>query len=204
MITILDYGSGNISAIVRLAKLSNVETRVATGPAGVADARHILLPGVGAFDRTMDAFVSSGLADALTARLNQPDVWCLGICVGMHVLADSSDEGSKRGLGLIPGHVKRFRAEDIPEKPKIPHMGWNTLETVRPHPLLEGLDTAQGFYFLHSYRYACDAPDDVIATSTHGTMFHSVIGRGRVLGVQFHPEKSHHNGVRLIRNFLAL
>jgi imidazole glycerol-phosphate synthase subunit HisH len=204
MITILDYGSGNISAIVRLAKLSNVETRVATGPADVAEARHILLPGVGAFDRTMDAFVSSGLADALTARLENADVWCLGICVGMHVLANGSEEGTRSGLGLIPGQVRRFRAEDIPVKPKIPHMGWNTLETVRPHPLLEGVDVTQGFYFLHSYCYACDSADDVIATTTHGTAFHSVIGRDRVLGVQFHPEKSHGNGVRLIRNFLAL
>lgn len=204
MISILDYGSGNIHAIATLVKMSNVPFEIVTEAGQLASARKILLPGVGAFNRTMATFHESGLAEAVISRAADSEVRCLGICVGMHVLANSSEEGTASGLGLIPGKVRRFRPEDIAQAPKIPHMGWNTIDVRRQHPLLEGIDMAQGFYFLHSYHYDCDNPEDVIATANHGRDFDAVVGTDRVFGVQFHPEKSHDNGVRLIRNFMEL
>src|SRR3546814_115057 len=103
-------------------------------------------------------------------------------------------------MGLVPGQVRRFHPEDIPESPKVPHMGWNTIEVHKPHPLLAGIDMAQGFYFLHSYHYECDSADDVIATARPGRDFDAVAGTNRVFGAQFNPERSQHNGNRLTRN----
>jgi glutamine amidotransferase len=204
MMSILNYGSGNISAIATLAKLSNVEFEIIDTAEEIARASKILVPGVGAFDRTLGAFNERGLGPALKARIASGEASCIGVCVGMQILATRSDEGSEAGLGLIPGQVRRFDPASIPVKPKVPHMGWNSVTAIREHPLLAGIDLARGFYFLHGYYYECDDPADAIATSSHGQVFHSVIGRGRVFGVQFHPEKSHGNGVQLIRNFLTL
>src|SRR3546814_6822631 len=176
MISILDYGSGNINAIATLVKLSNISYEIVTHPGQLASATKILLPGVGAFDRTMSTFRASGMANAVRMRLEDRSVACLGICVGMHVLANSSEEGSLEGMGLVPGQVRRFHPEDIPESPKVPHMGWNTIEVHKPHPLLAGIDMAQGFYFLHSYHYECDSADAVIATAQHGRDFDAVVG----------------------------
>lgn len=204
MMSIIDYGSGNLSAIAVLAKRSGVDFEIIQTPDQVLRATHLLLPGVGAFDHTMKAFQQSGMAAALKQRTGSGEAALLGICVGMQILASSSEEGIEDGLDLIPGRVRRFDPATIPEKPRIPHMGWNTLTSPSAHPLLDGVDFDRGFYFLHSYYYVCASDDDVIATTSHGPQFHSVIGRGRVFGVQGHPEKSHDNGVRLIRNFLTL
>ena len=187
MMSILDYGSGNISAFATLANLSNVPFELIDRPDQIAGASRILLPGVGAFDHTMRAFGDSGLAAALKTRIAAGEASCLGVCVGMQILASGSEEGGESGLNLIPGRVRRFDPASIPRKPKLPHMGWNGVTPLREHPLLAGIDLERGFYFLHSYYYACEDPGDAMATSTHGGAFHSVIGRGRVFGVQFHP-----------------
>lgn len=204
MMSVIDYGSGNISAIATLAKRSGVDFEIIQSPDEVMRATHLLLPGVGAFDHTMKAFEASGMAAALKRRAGSGEAALLGICVGMQILASSSEEGVEGGLGLIPGRVRRFDPASIPTKPRIPHMGWNALATRQPHPLLEGVDLERGFYFLHSYYFVCEDDADVVATTSHGAEFHSVVGRGRVFGVQGHPEKSHDNGVQLIRNFLDL
>lgn len=204
MMSILDYGSGNLSAIATLVKLSNVDHEIVSKPEQLKSASKILLPGVGAFDRTVSAFHQSGMADAMKERLTTGDAMALGICIGMHVLASSSEEGKEPGLGLIPGKVTKFDQAKIDAKPRTPHMGWNNVKTSQPHPLLNNIDMERGFYFLHNYHYQCADEGDVLGMTDHGYPFHSVINRGPVYGVQFHPEKSHSNGVRLIQNFLAL
>ncbi len=204
MISVIDYGSGNLHAICTLLKLSNEDHQIIDRPEQIASASKMLLPGVGAFDRTMAAFNESGMADAIKLRMKSGNAMCMGICIGMHVLADSSEEGNTPGLGLIAGKVKRFDAARIASKPKTPHMGWNSISTATGHPLLANIDKERGFYFLHSYHFECADKANVIGTSDHGYEFHSVIGGDGVYGVQFHPEKSHANGVQLIKNFIAL
>ncbi len=201
MISIASYGSGNISAIANMLRLSNIAYEIAETPADLKNASHILVPGVGSFDPTMRLFNESGLTEVLKERVAKGAA-LVGICVGMHVLADSSEEGSEAGLGLIPGRVVKFNSSEISTPSKVPHMGWNSLDpVVSDHPLLEGIDIKGGCYFLHSYHYDCEDQADVIATSSHGKQFSCMVGRGRVFGIQFHPEKSHHNGARLFRNF---
>lgn len=204
MITIVNYGSGNIGAITNLLHLSNLAHEVIEEPQQLAKAQHILLPGVGSFDPTMDLFRKSGLEDAMRERV-AAGAALMGICVGMQVLADSSEEGSAAGLGFIPGRVRRFDAQTIRDASKVPHMGWNAVNPVKPdHPMLKNIDIARGFYFLHSYTFHCASPDDVIGETTHGAPFHCMVGRGRVIGLQFHPEKSHQNGVQTFKNFMDI
>lgn len=203
MITVLDYGSGNIAAIGNLLRLSNLPHEIVQSPDALRSASHILLPGVGAFDNTMAAFRKSGVEDALRER-TAAGAALLGICVGMQVLADSSDEGRLAGLGFVPGRVRRFDPQTISIASKVPHMGWNSIAQSGDHPLLAGVDLARGFYFLHSYYFECSRQDNVLATTDHGRPFHCAIGNGRVYGVQFHPEKSHDNGIRLFKNFMSL
>jgi len=209
MISILDYGSGNLSALSTLIKRSNEPFEIIRSPQEISAATRIIVPGVGAFDNTMRAFRDAHIADALKDRALSGAASCLGICVGMHILADSSEEGDEPGLGLISGRVTRFDESRIDSKPKVPHMGWNTVEDLHQHPLLKDINPDQGFYFLHSYYFDCASEASVIGLSEHGQKFHCAVMRAandnsRVFGVQFHPEKSHDNGIQLIKNFLAL
>ncbi|QDZ00206.1 imidazole glycerol phosphate synthase subunit HisH [Nitratireductor mangrovi] len=203
MITVLDYGSGNIAAIANLLRLSNLPHAVVQTPDGLSEANHIILPGVGAFDNTMASFRRSGVEAALHER-TQAGAALLGICVGMQVLAEASDEGTEPGLNLVPGRVRRFDPQTIDCPSKVPHMGWNAIKPTGPHPLLEGIDLERGFYFLHSYYFDCADAGHALAVTEHGRPFHCAVGNGRVFGVQFHPEKSHDNGVRLFQNFMSL
>jgi len=157
----------------------------------------LVLPGDGAFGATMDEIRGRGLADVLL-RAAQAGTPLLGICIGMQVLFEESEEhGRHAGLGLLPGRVRRFPDHDLP----VPHMGWNRLWQRRPHALLEGLADGAHVYFVHSY--FCDAVSDVvIATARYGHDFPAIVGRGNVLGMQFHPEKSQAVGLRLVENFV--
>jgi glutamine amidotransferase len=203
MISVVNYGSGNLAAISNLLRLSNLPFEIIDDPAGLALAEHILLPGVGAFDNTMRSFRESGFESALKRRTAEGAA-LLGICVGMQVLADSSEEGELPGLGFISGEVRRFDSSVIRCGSKVPHMGWNSIEPRGQYPLLRDIDVAKGFYFLHSYYFESAASENALATTEHGLVFHSVVGKGRVFGVQFHPEKSHANGVQLFKNFMEI
>lgn len=201
MIAILGYGLGNIKAFANIYKGLNIPFCVAEDRATLATADRIILPGVGSFDHAMLRLKASGLFETLEEAVVGKGKPVLGVCVGMQMLARSSEEGAEPGLGWIDGEVARIRFPEGGPRGLLPHMGWSTITPRADEPLLGGLDDALGFYFLHSYRFVCNDPGDVIATADYATPFHCAVRRGNIHGVQFHPEKSHHNGIRLLKNF---
>jgi glutamine amidotransferase len=204
MITIIDYGSGNIRAIGNIYDKLRIDYKIAKTPEEIIGAQKLFLPGVGAFDETISELDRLGFRKALDREVLENNVPILGICVGMQILADSSEEGLLPGLGYIKGKVKKFDKSQLIMKPKIPHLGWNSVSIKRETGLLQKLDYQFGFYFLHSYYFECDHEDDIIASTEYGSSFSSAINHENVYGVQFHPEKSHHNGVTLLHNFANL
>lgn len=204
MITIIDYGSGNISAIGNIYERLNIDYKIAKSPSEIIGAHKLFLPGVGAFDETMILLENSGFRKALDIEVLINKVPIIGICVGMQVLGGSSEEGKLPGLGYIKGHVKRLDENLIINKPSLPHMGWNNISLKRQSPLFEDVDTEIGFYFLHSFYFECDNHSDVLATTEYAQSFASAINHENVYGIQFHPEKSHNNGVSLLKNFSNL
>lgn len=204
MIGIVDYGSGNIRAIANIYDRLKIPNFVATTAADLERATKIILPGVGAFDQAMWHLNESGLREALNRRVLEQRVPFLGICVGMQLLARRSEEGTLPGLGWLEAEVRRFDDASFTQKTHRPHMGWNDVEVVRPHALFASLDGDASFYFLHSYFVTCDHRRDVLGETNYGGRFHCAVHVGNVCGVQFHPEKSHHNGVRLLQNFAEL
>lgn len=201
MITIIDYGSGNISAIGNIYERLNIAYKVAKIPSEIIGAEKLFLPGVGSFDETMILLEESGFKKALDLEVIINKVPIIGICVGMQVLGDSSEEGKLPGLGYIKGQVKRLDKSLLINKPFLPHMGWNTIKIKNQSSLFEEVDTEIGFYFLHSFYFECDNHSDLLATTEYGQSFASAINHENVYGIQFHPEKSHNNGVSLLKNF---
>lgn len=204
MITILDYGSGNLNAIKNIYERLNIPFEFADTIKQIAMADHIILPGVGAFDKTISTLQNKGFLKVLNRKVLEEKVPILGICVGMQMLANNSEEGTLAGLGWIQGRVKKFDKNLIPGKPKIPHLGWNSIEITRDCPLFKNIDSAIGFYFVHSYYYECADETNVICKTEYGKIFHSAVNRDNIYGVQFHPEKSHDNGIQLLKNFAYL
>lgn len=202
MIKIVDYGLGNIRAFVNVFKRLGVQVELANSSEQLLEAEKLILPGVGAFDHAMDLLNGSGMRETLDKRVLEDKVPVMGICVGMQILAASSDEGKATGLNWIPGRVRSLRTisnEDI----VLPHMGWNDIEPRETNGLFTGLEKSR-FYFLHSYYYECDRSDHVAAVANYGTDFTCSVRAGNVYGVQFHPEKSHHFGKQLLKNFADL
>lgn len=204
MIGIIDYGSGNIQAIATIYKNLNIEHQVLNKPEDLKKADKLILPGVGAFDATMQQLIDSGIKEELNKLVLEEKVPVLGICVGLQVMGFESEEGKLPGLGWIPGKVKEFDKSRITIKPKLPHMGWNVINDVRTHPLFKGIDSDFGFYFVHSFYFECENDENVLATSNYGDEFTSSIYADHIIGTQFHPEKSHGNGVQLLKNFAEL
>ena len=201
MIAILGYGLGNIKAFSNIYRELNIPFTVAEDRQTLEAADHIILPGVGAFDQAMRRLRASGLYETLQDVVLGRGKPVLGVCVGMQMLAGSSEEGTEAGLGWIDGEVAKIRFPADAPTCLLPHMGWSTITAKTDEPLLQGLDDALGFYFLHSYRFICHKAEDVIAVADYATPFDCAVRRGNVFGVQFHPEKSHHNGIRLLKNF---
>lgn len=206
VIAIVDIGCGNIGAVANMMRRVSDHVRVASTPEAVASADKIVLPGVGAFDNVASSFRQAPVRDAVMEGIGQGKPF-LGICVGMQLLAEGSAEGGEPGLGLVPGACLRI-PDGQPAPPgfpmqrlPVPHMSWNDIKVLSPHPLLEGLDDRARFYFVHSYHVRPASREHVIAETEYGIALAAVIGRDNVLGVQFHPEKSHRYGLRLFENF---
>ncbi len=193
---------GNLASVARMVEHVGGVARIVASPDDLASAGRIIIAGVGAFDHGMSSIRGGGWEAALNAaRLRGVPI--LGICLGMQLLLERSEEGAMPGLGWIPGSVVRFRLPaDSPLK--VPHMGWSRIRPVRESPLADLADLQQRFYFVHSYHAECTEPGDVIATATHGYEFAAVVGRANVMGAQFHPEKSHRYGMNLVRRFLEV
>lgn len=204
MIAIINYGSGNIRAIGNIYDLLKVKYKVVDSPLEVRCVDKIILPGVGSFDATMNKLNSSGMKDALNEAVIVNKCPILGICVGMQILGISSEEGNESGLGWINGDVKKFNVNLLINKPKLPHLGWNSIRILNNSPLFKGINEELGFYFIHSYFLNCNYSSDIAATTYYGSDFTSAVIHGNIFGVQFHPEKSHHNGVTLLKNFSIL
>jgi glutamine amidotransferase len=197
-IAVADYGIGNLGSVTKAFRGAGAEVLLSGDPAVLRAADALVLPGDGAFAATMDEVTRRGLVPVLhdTVEAGKP---LLGICIGMQLLFEESEEhGLHRGLGLLPGRVRRFDGS-LP----VPHMGWNVLRPRRRHAILDGIPEGSYVYFVHSY--FCDAGDDVvIASSDYGRDFAAVVGRGSVLGVQFHPEKSQEVGLRMVASFVGI
>lgn len=203
MIRIVDYGLGNILAFQNVYKRLNVEVGVAKSAADFADATRIILPGVGAFDHAMELLDASGMRARLTELVLDRKMPVIGICVGMQVLAESSEEGGRPGLGWIEGRVRHFKSLAGWNR-HAPHMGWNDVAPLAGNAVFRNLESEARFYFLHSFYFECTRPGDVAAVSHYGADFPCAVRRDNIHGVQFHPEKSHHFGAQLLRNFAEL
>ena len=201
MITIINYGSGNIGALANIYEKYSIPYKIATTSSEIENAEKIILPGVGAFDSTMQSLNQSGLRDALDHQVLIKKVPVLGICVGMQIMANGSEEGTLPGLSWINARVKKFSTEQIKHLPKIPHLGWNTIQIAKSHLLMNNIDEIRGFYFIHSYYVETFLSDDVLTNTFYGHQFTSAIQKENIMAVQFHPEKSHKNGVQLLLNF---
>ncbi|KVX04951.1 MAG: imidazole glycerol phosphate synthase subunit HisH [Alcaligenes nematophilus] len=204
MITIVDYGLGNIRAFINTYKQLGLPITVARNAQELKQASKIILPGVGAFDLAMTLFQQSGMREVADELVQEKDVPVLGICVGMQIMASSSDEGQLPGLNWIPGRVRKFNRAVLGASLPLPHMGWNNVSALDQHGLFNGLSHAASFYFLHSFYYECEDGAHVLAQSQYGQEFSCAVRRGSVHGVQFHPEKSHSAGTRLLKNFAEL
>ncbi|KAB7628246.1 imidazole glycerol phosphate synthase subunit HisH [Alkalilimnicola sp. S0819] len=204
MITIIDYGSGNVLALANVYRRLGLGFSVARSRAELEGCTKLILPGVGAFDHAMSRFEASGMRESVVELVKTEQVPILGICVGMQMLATASDEGSLPGLGLVDGRVKALGAVESSSRLPIPHMGWNDVQPTSSHPLFQGLQEHARFYFLHSYYFECARAEDVMATVEYGRRFTCAVNSGSAYGVQFHPEKSHHWGVQLLQNFAEL
>jgi glutamine amidotransferase len=203
MIAIVDYGLGNIRAFANIYASLDIPFALATEPGQLRDASRVILPGVGAFDSAMLRLKASGMHEALNELVVHKQRPVLGVCVGMQMLAASSEEGTQPGLGWIDAECVKFDASSGPSL-RVPHMGWNDVRPSRADSLFQEFDERPVFYFLHSYYVRCRAPADVLAATTYGAEFACAVNRENIYGVQFHPEKSHQHGIQLLKNFASL
>jgi len=201
MIAIVDYGLGNLRAFINVYDKLHIQVAAASNCDELKKASKLILPGVGSFDNAMQSLKTSGMMELLTEMVLDKGVPILGVCVGMQMLASSSEEGTLPGLGWIDGKVKKFRPGASERAVPVPHMGWNDVKPSRPNGIFEGLEHAARFYFLHSYYFDCHSSDHVVATSDYNGEFACAVNSGKIFGVQFHPEKSHNCGIRLLENF---
>ncbi len=205
MIRIVDYGVGNIQAFMTMFKRLGIPAERATAASDLSDATKLILPGVGHFDHAMQRLNDSGMRPALESLVLGQGMPVVGICVGMQMLAGGSEEGSLSGLNWVPGRVRAFANHPKAANLPMPHMGWNDVQPVANAPLFAaGFDDAPQFYFLHSFYFDAQNKADVAATAHYGLDFDAVVSRGSIHGVQCHPEKSHHWGAQLLKNFAEI
>jgi len=202
-ILIIDYGMGNLSSIANMIKKVGGVSSICSNLEQLDKAEKLILPGVGSFDHGITSLLDNNWKDVLDNMVKIKRVPVLGICLGMQLMCNNSEEGRLSGLGWIDAQIRRF---SFPEhtKLKVPHMGWNTVDVTKPNPLLDSVQEEQRFYFVHSFHAVCADPADVLATAHHGYDFCAAFSRDNIFGVQFHPEKSHRFGMELMKRFVDL
>jgi glutamine amidotransferase len=200
MIIIIDYGLGNVRSIFAKLDQMGKEVKISHLAADIEAADGLILPGVGAFDAGMQNLKNLGLVPVLQKKVMRDHTPILGICLGMQLFTRSSEEGIQNGLSYFDADTIRFRFSQA-DALRIPHMGWNTICKKREIPVLGDIPDNTRFYFVHSYHVVCRNPHDVVATTTYGYSYPSIIQQDNILGVQFHPEKSHKQGITLLKNF---
>lgn len=204
MVGILNYGVGNVRAFQNLLLNNQVEVKMISNKSELSGVTKLVLPGVGSFDQAMNLFNKSGLRDDVEKMVLEMNVPIMGICVGMQMLADRSEEGIEKGLGWVKGLVKKFDKESISVRFKLPHMGWNEVKFIKNNAVINDIGNPARFYFLHSYYFLPDNEDDIIGVTEYGKEYASMVMKGNILGIQFHPEKSHECGRRILVNFSKL
>lgn len=201
MITVIDYKTGNLGSIQNILKRIGVESVVTSDKDEIARATKLILPGVGAFDTGMRNLTELDLFEVLNKKVVDEKIPVLGICLGMQLMSKGSEEGSMGGLGWINAETVRFRFTDTIEY-KIPHMGWNFIKQHKESRLFNNMYPDARFYFVHSYFFKANDPEDILTSTTYEIEFTSAVEKGNILGVQFHPEKSHKFGMKLLKNFV--
>ena len=203
MLGIIDYGVGNLASIKNmLRKAGHQDVQISSEAEELQKATKLILPGVGHFDYGMQQLKQSGLIDVLNQRVLEDKVPILGICLGAQLLTASSEEGEERGLGWIDAKTVRFDSSKLSSALRVPHMGWADVNPRKESKLFSGMHDEPRFYFVHSYHMVCAQDDDSLVEATHGYTFTAGVERDNVLGVQFHPEKSHKFGLKLLSNFM--
>jgi glutamine amidotransferase len=204
MITIIDYGVGNINAFQNIYKTLGKDVCIAKKDIDLKNASKLILPGVGHFDYAMSKFNNSGMVKIVEELVQINKIPILGICVGMQMLANNSEEGVIPGLGWIDAGVKKIDTSLLQQKTRLPHMGWNDIKILDNNPLFFDFHKIPKYYFLHSYYFDCKHQSNVIATASYGNTFACAVNHNNIFGVQFHPEKSHLYGIKLLENFSNL
>lgn len=201
MIHIVDYGVGNLESIKNMLHRAGFKSLITSKEELLAEADKIILPGVGAYSHAMEQIKASGLIDVLNKKVIDEKVPTLGICLGSQLLFEGSEEGDAKGLGWIKGTVVKFNKQEMSEDFRIPNMGWCETEVVGNSYILDDMPKDSRFYFAHSYHFSCNDQEDELMKSHHGYSFVSAVSHGNIVGVQFHPEKSHKFGMCLLSNF---
>jgi glutamine amidotransferase len=204
MITIINYNAGNIKSIQNMLKRIGAKSCISSNVEEIEQAERLILPGVGHFDYGMRNLKQSGLIDVLNKKVVVDKTPLLGICLGAQLLGNGSEEGEEKGLGWINMDVVKFDKAKMPDNLKIPHMSWNEILIKKSSKLLEGLNDESRFYFVHSYHMMCNNEKDILTNTNYGYEFSSAVEKENIFGVQFHPEKSHKFGMKLLENFVNI
>ena len=204
MITIINYNAGNIKSIQNMLKRIGAKSCISSSVDEIEQAEKLILPGVGHFDYGMKNLHESGLIEVLNKKVLIDKVPLLGICLGAQLFGNRSEEGVLSGLGWIDMEVVKFDENKLPKNLKIPHMSWNEIKIKKQSKLLEGLNDKSRFYFVHSYHMKCNNENDILANTNYGYEFTSAVEKENIFGVQFHPEKSHKFGMKLLENFVSI
>jgi glutamine amidotransferase len=202
MLSIIDYGVGNLASIKNMLKKIGYDARISGAASDIFKSNKLILPGIGHFDNCMQKFNASGIRDLVTKKVIDEKTPLLGICVGYQMLMDRSEEGVERGLGWIKGDVIKFDQRKLTNSLKIPHMGWAEVELNKPSLLFKNMYEDPRFYFVHSFHPIPDISSDVLLCANYGYRFPAAIEHENIMGVQFHPEKSHKFGMQLMKNFV--
>ena len=204
MITIINYGAGNIKSIQNMLKKLGIESEISDDATTINNAKKLILPGVGAFDYGMQQLKKSGLIETLYKKVIEEKTPLLGICLGAQMLGNKSEEGTEKGLAWIDMDVVKFDTKKLSNNLKVPHMNWNEINIKKTTPLFNKLNNQSRFYFVHTYHMQTNNPTDVLCTSNYGYEFVSGVHKNNIWGMQFHPEKSHKFGMKLLENFAAI